>query len=157
MSATTENSTVLYGKSTDIDYLLMDVLVFVFVFRFVFSLSGFFSSFPHVLLSFSLWFLGFCCLLYNSRGLVHCIRYSFIRLICFGTREPNAPVRWPLSVSVYRHVALFMQQPIFWPTPVITPPSTSPSSSLGSIHSNNKTKPQWILAELSMLLTLKNS
>lgn len=42
MSATTENSTVLYGKSTDIDYLLMDVLVFVFVFRFVFSLSGFF-------------------------------------------------------------------------------------------------------------------
>lgn len=134
------------------------MFLFLFLF-FVLSLvfRVFFSSFPHVLLSFSLWFLGFCCLLYSSRGLVHCIRYSFIRLICFGTREPNAPVRWPLSVSVYRHVALFMQQPIFCPTPVITPPSTSPSSSLGSIHSNNKTKPQWILADLSMLLTLKNS
>lgn len=146
MSATTENSTVLFGKSTDIDYLLMDVLVVVF--RFVFGLSVFFSSFLYVLLSFSLWFLGFCCLLYSSWGLVHCIRYSFIRLICFGTREPNAPVRWPLSVSVYRHIALFMQQPIFCPTLAL---------SLGSIHSNNKTKPQWILADLSMLLTLKNS
>lgn len=45
MSATTENSTGLYGESTDIDYLLMDVLVFVVVFRFVFSLSGFFIPF----------------------------------------------------------------------------------------------------------------
>lgn len=124
MSATTENSTVLFGKSTDIDYLLMDVLVVVF--RFVFGLSVFFSSFLYVLLSFSLWFLGFCCLLYSSWGLVHCIRYSFIRLICFGTREPNAPVRWPLSVSVYRHIALFMQQPIFCPTLALNPPRPVP-------------------------------
>lgn len=67
----------------------MDVVVVVIVFRFHSYLFVFINVFIVVFL-FLLFLWLFCCLLYSARDLVHCIRYSFIRLICLATREPNA-------------------------------------------------------------------
>lgn len=59
MSATTENSTVLDGNSTDIDYILMDVLVVVFIFFFgSFIFVSFLLSFFHCFCFFV--FVAYC-------------------------------------------------------------------------------------------------
>lgn len=71
MSATTENSTVLDGNSTDIDYILMDVLVVVIVFCFLFFL---FFRFVFVIV-FSL-FLFFVFVAYCTVGETSCIVFD---------------------------------------------------------------------------------